>query len=218
MRTAPRPPTPGTATDARTGRERRRTLLWGCGRDAGASRNPADAVRPSCADTSEWLRSSSEADLPEPSFRCWAGKSDERGFRRRCFARERPSAIASRRHHGRSLSVPSSARRKTLHFDPSCIRFDDGIGVRILHSLLPSTQQLGGGKCRDASPGAVPARYRTPVYAPRANSGFRRGTVPRDGSARRCRWNRPCSMPSSERRMRPARFHDPPGLDADRVP
>ena len=45
-----------TGAEARAGRERRRTLLLGCGGDAGARGNPADAARPIRADTSEWLR------------------------------------------------------------------------------------------------------------------------------------------------------------------
>ena len=121
--------------------------------------------------------------MPESSRHCGAGNSGERNLRCRRFARERPSAIVGGCHHGRLLRVPSSARRKTLHFDPSCIRFDDGSCVWILHSLRPGTVQSRVGTCHHASPGAFQARCRTPVNARRANSGFRRSTVPRDVSA-----------------------------------
>ena len=45
-----------TATDARTGRERCRTLPWGCSGDVGTRGKSADAARPTRADTTESLR------------------------------------------------------------------------------------------------------------------------------------------------------------------
>ena len=44
-------------------------------------------------------------------------------------AQKRQSAIVGRRHHGWTLQLPASARRKTLNFDSSYIRFDDRICV-----------------------------------------------------------------------------------------
>ena len=41
------------------------------------------------------------------------------------------------RHHGPTLPLPPSARRKTLNFDPSYIEVDARVCVCILHSIGP---------------------------------------------------------------------------------
>ena len=65
--------------------------------------------------------------------------------------------MVGRPHHGRTLQLPASARRKTLNFDSSYVRFDGWICVWVLHSIRPSTLQRSssaGNARRAGSSGA----------------------------------------------------------------
>ena len=69
----------------------------------------------------------SETDLPESSFRCWAGKSEERGPRRRHYARDRRRAIDLRQRDGVYRTHSPQVGSNPSHFDWARIRLDYGL-------------------------------------------------------------------------------------------